>query len=623
MKSRFKLFTIVCFLALTIFSAQMLQAQVFSIPVRISPFYSHWGGPQIAVDSQGNINVVWQDRDHGNIYFSRSIDGGQTFSAPLKLSFLTGPYQSNMRPKIIVDNEDGIYVFWWSGNIGFWGVAYTFSSDGSNFSELQITSTEYWEDLIDVEADKQGNINLLLSQAEWSTPNDRRIVFRRLSNGGQILSPSAIVSNSTHWIPKIAVDDLGNINVTWMDRLVPDDPLSYEIMFSRSTDGGQTFSPPLNISNTAGQSVESDISLDPQGNINIIWTDQGSQVYPAPHYVFYSRSTNGVEFSDPINFGDLFSWLGSSQQGPRIKVDSEGNINIVWKRDRNTYFSRSTDEGQTFSIPQNISNLPFQKWSLNPLIDLDSQGNIGVSFETNRTGYHEIFFTRSTDGINFAEPVNVSHCNTVQEYYRRYLMTINSEGSIYFIWGRYNPKGIFFSSMQRLKADAGPDREVIVGETVLFDGTGSYALDHDIVDYLWDFGEGITAHGVQVEYVYAFPNDYTVSLTVTDDVGKVASDTAIITVITVAQAIQNLIDDVNRLVNEGKISPGKKDVGMIRKLNEALDAHERGNDRVACNKLHDFIDQVNAAILSDPLTPEEGQELIDAANTLINILCGQ
>ena len=128
---------------------------------------------------------------------------------------------------------------------------------------------------------------------------------------------------------------------------------------------------------------------------------------------------------------------------------------------------------------------------------------------------------------------------------------------------------------------------------------------------------------MQVNYVYTFPNAYTVSLTVTDDVGKVASDTAIITVITVTQASQNLIDDVNRLVNEGKIAPGKKYKGMIRKLNETLTALERGNERVACNKLHDFIDQVNAAINADPLTPEEGQELIDAANTLINILCGQ
>jgi hypothetical protein len=442
-----------------------------------------------------------------------------------------------------------------------------------------------------------------------------------LSNGGQTLSPFTVVTNYIHTgSNKIAVDDLGNINVAWSEYLVPGDPLSPDIMFSRSTDGGQTFSPPLNISNTIGQSIAPEISLDPQGNINIIWVDQGSQVHPTPHYVFYSRSTNGVDFSTPINFGDIFSGF-YSQQTTDIEVDMEGNINIVWRR-HEIHFSRSTDGGQTFSFPLNISNTPPQKWSTEPAMDIDSQGNIGVCFESNRTGYRDVFFTRSTDGINFTDPVKVTNY-TAESRYGRNKMEIVSEGSIYFVWGGFYPKGVFFSSMRRLKADAGPDREVIVGETVLFDGTGSYALDHDIVDYLWDFGEGITANGVQVNYVYTFPNAYTVSLTVTDEDDKVATDTAVITVITVGQAIQNLIDDVNRLLNEGKISPGKKYNGMIRKLNEALTALERGNERVACNKLHDFIDQVNAAINADPLTPEEGQELIDAANTLINILCGQ
>jgi sugar lactone lactonase YvrE len=92
--------------------------------------------------------------------------------------------------------------------------------------------------------------------------------------------------------------------------------------------------------------------------------------------------------------------------------------------------------------------------------------------------------------------------------------------------------------------------------------------------------------------------------------------------LTPEQQIKKLIDDMNRLIIEGKIAPGKKDKGMIRKLNEALTALGRGNERVACNKLHDFIDQVNAAINADPLTEEEGQVLIDAAIALIDELCG-
>ncbi len=87
------------------------------------------------------------------------------------------------------------------------------------------------------------------------------------------------------------------------------------------------------------------------------------------------------------------------------------------------------------------------------------------------------------------------------------------------------------------------------------------------------------------------------------------------------EQIETIKIDVDRLYSEDNISTGKYR-GMKRKLNEAFDKLEAGNERVACNKLHDFIDQVNAAINSDPLTREEGQVLIDAANELINELCG-
>jgi len=87
--------------------------------------------------------------------------------------------------------------------------------------------------------------------------------------------------------------------------------------------------------------------------------------------------------------------------------------------------------------------------------------------------------------------------------------------------------------------------------------------------------------------------------------------------------IVNLICKVENIVNIGvlKQQQGK---GLIAKLNEALKNLNKAkpNKRVACNKLSDFIDQVNAYINSGILTPIQGQALIDAANDIINELCG-
>lgn len=41
-----------------------------------------------------------------------------------------------------------------------------------------------------------------------------------------------------------------------------------------------------------------------------------------------------------------------------------------------------------------------------------------------------------------------------------------------------------------------------------------------IVRYVWDFGDGETGTGVQTQHRYTFPRTYTVTLTVTDDIGR-------------------------------------------------------------------------------------------------------
>jgi chitodextrinase len=65
---------------------------------------------------------------------------------------------------------------------------------------------------------------------------------------------------------------------------------------------------------------------------------------------------------------------------------------------------------------------------------------------------------------------------------------------------------------------------VLVNQAVFFNASGSRpATGRTIVRYQWDFGKGTTGSGVTTSNVYDAVGTYTVTLTVTDDVGTVST----------------------------------------------------------------------------------------------------
>jgi serine protease len=79
-------------------------------------------------------------------------------------------------------------------------------------------------------------------------------------------------------------------------------------------------------------------------------------------------------------------------------------------------------------------------------------------------------------------------------------------------------------------ADAGPDQTASMDELVIFDGSGSYDIDDGIATYAWDFGDKITYSDITATHTYSTVGIYTVTLTVTDNEGITAADTAIVNV---------------------------------------------------------------------------------------------
>ncbi len=79
-------------------------------------------------------------------------------------------------------------------------------------------------------------------------------------------------------------------------------------------------------------------------------------------------------------------------------------------------------------------------------------------------------------------------------------------------------------------ADAGASRAAELGAPVLFDASGSLDADGTLTVHAWDFGDGETGTGAQVQHAYARPGSYLVRLTVTDNQGASAEDFVLVSV---------------------------------------------------------------------------------------------
>ncbi len=107
----------------------------------------------------------------------------------------------------------------------------------------------------------------------------------------------------------------------------------------------------------------------------------------------------------------------------------------------------------------------------------------------------------------------------------------------------------------------------------------------------------------------------TVTHTATDIYGNQSSCSFTVTVLTPQAVIQNLINSVN-----ASSLTGTQKNGLLAKLNAALSAINSGQQTVACNKLSEFVNNVQGLISHGDLTAAQGNAWISSANHVRNTI---
>jgi hypothetical protein len=205
------------------------------------------------------------------------------------------------------------------------------------------------------------------------------------------------------------------------------------LLFSRSTDGGLTFSAPVPVNTLSGgpsQVIGADPFVGPNGEVYVAWHDvQNSQL------MVNSSFDGGATFGQPVAiaptivaFDDGIPAQASRRAllYPACDTDRSGGANrgmlyCSWMDETATngadiFVARSTDRGASWSAPVRVNDDPtgVRKDQFNQWLSVDPvTGAVILSWNDARNDpadtKTDIFFSRSTDGgLTFAPNVKVT-----------------------------------------------------------------------------------------------------------------------------------------------------------------------------------------------------------------------
>jgi hypothetical protein len=257
--------------------------------------------------------------------------------------------------------------------------------------------------------------------------------------------------------PRVALDSSEAIYVVWGDTTGG----GRQVMLVRSTDLGETFSEPLNISRSPGQAFEPEIAIDSAGAINIAWEDTA----PGESVIMFSRSRDGGQtFSEPAR---VSTGEGAATEA-HVRVDSSNNIHVVWVGESEggpqAFYSRSTDGGASFSDPVNLSNRPGREIHKPFLATHDD--TIFVAYHEEAGGNKQVYLVRSTDGgASFSNPSQVSQANNSTGRAHSPAMIADSSGQLHLIWIDTsvvgNDEGVLFYRSTRNGSSFSPQQLIL------------------------------------------------------------------------------------------------------------------------------------------------------------------
>jgi hypothetical protein len=220
---------------------------------------------------------------------------------------------------------------------------------------------------------------------------------------------------SGKWMPTIAFAGSRPV-VAWIDERdsgPAGEPLEH-VYAARGFTGGNGFGPSLRID--AGTPVDLALHNDnkwapsiaaSKRRVLVAWADFRNYQWD----IYSAASTDGgITWASNVRVDDSAVFERVNER-PSVAIDRTGTVHVAWtdlrrrEPDTNVFYARSTDAGQTFSPNVQLddskagfdpnTDTPSNQWHPSLVVD---DGRLFATWQDNRLGNGDIFFTFSSDG---------------------------------------------------------------------------------------------------------------------------------------------------------------------------------------------------------------------------------
>ena len=333
-------------------------AQDVRTPVQLDAGLGKAVGPAIATD--GSLTAaIWKEDVTNHMYGSTSTDNGLTWSAAVRIDDSANSNSKFAKDIGLIVAGGNVYASW---------------------SDQRTTSGE--DDLYFTMSSDGG--------ATWTAD---LVIDKGLANGANDLKDWRMgVDGSTVAFMSATENDGGGFQE--------------EAFLTVSTDGGATFGAAMAVSAHPNGTVDVDaISMVAEnGFVHCVWQDN---VSTTDNELFYSKydvalgafASTDVNLGGSLVGGNVENDLGIDASGPMVAVAYQAD-NLPTSSAHILHVNVSVDDGTTWGGGVQVGNyIAGTDDADHPIVAVNSNGNVTVVYEDNRTGgSDEIYLSTSTDG---------------------------------------------------------------------------------------------------------------------------------------------------------------------------------------------------------------------------------